>query len=236
MVHTMDPLGSMSRSHQDKTAWARPLDWATNWEEWAWKALLTGLLKSTLKGKDDSQRGMWITADAYEQVSHFLREHGADGTQRGEAGRRHLAQLDVTHRVSSGTPAHCGRRDQPGPLHLNWLQLSPAPQKLRLHQPGVDGGPVWDGLAALLQGSKRKVKLLETSNRSAVRKLLTNAGKVWQHTPASGFGGRARSWAELLHRSARYRTALWSGRWPSPACLHLENRVLVMKTDALLCK
>lgn len=162
MVHTMDPVGSMSRSHQDKTAWARPLDWATNWEEWAWKALLTGLLKSTLKGKDDSQRGMWITADAYEQVSPFLREHGADGTQRGEAGRRHLAQLDVTHRVSSSTPAHCGRRDQPGPLHLNWLQLSPAPQKLRLYQLGVDGGPVRDGLAALLRGSKRKVKLPET--------------------------------------------------------------------------
>lgn len=48
IVHTILPLGSMSRSHQDRTTWARPPDRATNWDEKEWKALLTGLLKSTL--------------------------------------------------------------------------------------------------------------------------------------------------------------------------------------------
>lgn len=86
-----------------------------------------------------------------EKQKTLLPEHGAERTQRGEAAGGDLAQLDVTNRVSAGTAADGGRRDQTGPLHLRWLQLGPAPQQLRLHQLGVDGGPVRHRLTARLR-------------------------------------------------------------------------------------
>lgn len=79
-------------------------------------------------------------------------EHGADRTQRSEAARRHLAQLDVAHRMSSGTVDHVRGGGKMGTADLHRLQLSPAPQQLRFHQLGVDGGPVGDGLTTLLKG------------------------------------------------------------------------------------
>lgn len=79
-------------------------------------------------------------------------EHGADRAQWSEAARRHLAQLDVAHRVSSGTVDHVRRGDKLGPADLHRLQLSPAPQQLRFHQLGIDGRPVGNCLTALLRG------------------------------------------------------------------------------------
>lgn len=52
-MHTMLPLGSISMSHQDRTTWARPPVWAANRQEWDWNALLTGLLKSTLRREEE---------------------------------------------------------------------------------------------------------------------------------------------------------------------------------------
>lgn len=48
----------------------------------------------------------------------FVPEHGTERAKWGEALRKHLAQLDITHRVISGTEGHSGRRDQVVPLHL----------------------------------------------------------------------------------------------------------------------
>lgn len=79
-------------------------------------------------------------------------EHGADRAQWSEAARRHLAQLDVAHRVSSSTVDHVRRGDKLGPTNLYWLQLSPTPQQLRFHQLGIDGRPVGNCLTALLKG------------------------------------------------------------------------------------
>lgn len=79
-------------------------------------------------------------------------EHGADGTQRGEATRGHLAQLDVAHRMSPGAADHVGRGHEAGPPDLHRLQLGPTPQQRRFHQLGVDGGAVGDRLTVLLKG------------------------------------------------------------------------------------
>lgn len=97
-------------------------------------------------------------------------EHGAERTQRLEAGRGHLAQLDVAHRVSACAAADGRRRKQTHILHLHRLQLRPAPQQLRLHQLGVDCRSVRDGLAALLQERERQV-WLTASLRSGLRHL-----------------------------------------------------------------
>lgn len=119
----------------------------------------TGIHVEVPPGQDDLSAPVGLSRKLggvrLESAAHWFTEinaeHGAERTQRGEAARRHLAQLDVAHRMSSGTAADIGRRDHPGTLHLHRLQLSPAPQQLRLHQLGVDGGPVRDRLTTLLQ-------------------------------------------------------------------------------------
>lgn len=155
----MFPLGSISRSHQDRTTWARPLDWATNWEEWDLKALLTGLLKSTLRWRKDGEqtktrcKRMMLRGKPHDRIMLLtvIPEHGTERTEQREPARRHLTQLDVTHWMGSGAAAHVRWGDETQTLHLHRLQLSPTPQQLWFHQLGVDGGPVRNRLTTLLQ-------------------------------------------------------------------------------------
>lgn len=81
-------------------------------------------------------------------------EHGAERSKCREGLWSHLAELNVTDRGRSCAATHSWRRHQSVVIvHLDGLQLRPAPQPLRLHQLGVYCGTVGHRLAASLRAT-----------------------------------------------------------------------------------